>query len=302
MYLIFGVLHDSCSVRVHDMLVERDCLVRVVTSPFEDSEFSWRLDTTNSSSRIRWADGSSLCEQDIDGILLRAPGWIDPTGWQNEDFSYAQTESQSALLAWLWSLDCQVINRLQPAYFYSPRTSPLFWQRLLQRSGLPTPEAMITNVHNSTQHFRDSFSNIGIAGVVYETMIRSSQYLVGTEREWIGLSSLQRVAPVCLIAPHASTKSVCVVGNRLLWSADPTPEEVNLESCFRQCAREAGLAFVEFILGPAPNSTCVVAVEVYPRLEHFSEHTQEAIIVELTNLLTAKAGGFKGASVLEESA
>ncbi len=77
---------------------------------------------------------------------MRSTGWLEPAGWEPADLAYMQAETQAALLGWLWSLACPVVNRFPSALRYRPRVPPLSWQGAMRRSGLPTPEILVTNM------------------------------------------------------------------------------------------------------------------------------------------------------------
>ena len=58
----------------------------------------------------------------------------------------------------------------------------------------------------------------------------------------------------------------------------------------RTLERAAGLAFVELTLAPGSKGLCVVALEPFPRHDHFDGATRQHIAALLANLLLAAPG------------
>jgi hypothetical protein len=300
LYLLLGDPQDACCQCVQQLLVQRNCAVATIGNPVTGAlRFSWQLSTEQSSSRLDWSDGPSLLDGDIEGVLVRSMGWLDPAGWQAEDLMYVQAESQAALLAWLWSLPCPVINRLPPYVWYCPRNSIYSWQRLLWAAGLRTLEALLTNEETHAREFGQRLRDDGVAGVVFHPLTSDAHYLVTTEAEWDGLSNLQRSIPICLAPPHRETQSVCVIGQRVVWSGTASVE-TELESALQQFAKAAGIQFVELSLAETGQGPCVVAVDPQPTLEHFGNPARQQIVEALVHLLT-ETRDRAGSPVLEEA-
>ena len=291
MYLLLGDLGDPWCLRVRDALEARGCPTRVVRSPLEEPwRFQWRLNNEESASWLSLDDEPALSNDSIHGVLVRTAGWIDPTAWEPEDLSYMQAEVQAAFLAWLWSLDCPVVNRVPSAIWYRPQVPLLAWQRLFRHSGLPMVETLVTNVESEALGFRKQLADEGLPGAVFGPLSGQARYLVTREEEWGGLASLQRVTPVCLAVPHGEPQLVCVVGDQVVWEGEPPLEAVLLEPALRRFADAAGLSVVELALAPTATGMCVVAVETSPRFEHFGDTAREQIVEEIVCLLTAGAG------------
>jgi len=85
----------------------------------------------------------------------------------------------AALLAWLWSLPCPVINRYPSALWYRPQMPLLAWQRLLRSCGIPTMETLVTNVESEARDFRRHLARNGVAGAVYGPLTSNARYLLG---------------------------------------------------------------------------------------------------------------------------
>ncbi len=290
-HLLLGYPGDPCCLGVRAALEARDHPARIVANPLaHPSRFVWRLDNERSASRLLWGEEPPVLDEHITGVLVRSTGWIDPTGWRPDDLAYVQAETQAALLGWLWSLACPVINRYPPAMWYRVTAPLLSWQPLLRRCGLPTVETLITNAEEEARAFGQRLAREGVPGTVYGPLTSEARYLVSGDEEWSGLAAMQGFAPVCLTPPHGETRSVCVVGERVIWEGEPSSEVAMLEPALRRFARTAGLDFVELALAPTSNGVCTVAVEPYPRFERFGETARQQIVEGIVWLLTAEAG------------
>ena len=289
MHLLIGDPQDSCCVNVRDALEASGHPTRIISNPLVyPSRLEWRLNNEQSASRLVWEEEPPVLDDHIAGVLVRNIGWVDPIGWQKDDFTYMQAETYAALLAWLWSLRCPVVNRYSSSIWYNPQTSLLSWQRLLRRCGLPTLETLLTNVEQEARAFGRSLAQEGVAGVVYAPLTSPVRYLITGDKEWSGLAAMQSYAPVCLAYPHGQAQSVCVVGEHVVWEGEPSPETAMLEQPLRRFAALAGLAFVELALALTPKGVCVIAVEPHPHFERFGDAARQQIVEELVYLLTAE--------------
>lgn len=222
-YLLLGEQQDSLCLSVRAALEARHWQTDIIPNPMADpSRFAWRLDSGQSASRITWGEQPPLPDSEIAGVLVRNAGWIDPTGWQPDDLAYMQTEIQAALLAWLWSLDCLVVNRYPSWMWYQPRIPILSWQRLLGHAGLRTQETLVTNVDDAARSFGQRPASDGTGGVVYGPLTSDVRYLVASDADWAGITSLQSYAPVCLVRPSGTAQMVCLVGEQVVWEGSPT--------------------------------------------------------------------------------
>ena len=99
---------------------------------------------------------------------------------------------------------------------------------------------------------------------------------------------MQRYSPVCLTAPHGESKFVCVIGDHVIWDDKTSFHPKNLESSLIAFAKESELNLVELALTTDNNECNVIAVEPFPRLEHFKDDAKDKIVKEVISLLTAK--------------
>jgi hypothetical protein len=290
-HLLLGHPQDPCCQGVRAALEARDLPVRIVADPLaHPSRFAWRLDNERSASQLGWDEEPPVADEHISGVLVRSTGWIDPSGWRPEDLAYVQAETQAALLGWLWSLPCPVVNRYSPAMWYLVQVPLLFWQPLLRRCGLPTLETLVTNVEEEARAFGRRLAREGVAGTVYGPLTSDAHYLVADGEEWSGLAAMQGYAPVCLTYPHEAPQLVCVLGERVIWQGEPSSEVALLEPALRRFARAAGLVFVELALAPTSNGVRTIAVEPRPHFERFMDAARRQIVEGLVQLLTAGAG------------
>jgi len=293
-YLLLGDPQDPCCLGVQSVLERRNHPTYIIPNPLAHPwRFTWRLSNGQSASQLA-IDGEPPIPGDaISGVLVRATGWIDPSGWQAEDLAYMQTETRAAMLAWIWGLQCPVVNRYPPAIWYQPRVPLLSWQPLLRRSGLPSLETMLTNVEQEARLFGGRLTQAGIAGAVYGPLTSDVRYLVAGENDWRGLAALQHIAPVSLTPPHGAVRSVCVVGEQVVWEGQPSPEMSALEPALHSFAAGVALAFVELAVADTPDGYCVIDVEPYPHLERFGEAARLRIVEVLADILTAGGGAVR---------
>lgn len=296
MHLLLGDPQDTFCLSICHALEARNYPVRMIANPVvHPSRFEWRLNNDQSASQLIWGDEPPLHDNDLAGVLVRSAGWLDPGGWQPEDLAYTQAETQAALLAWLWSLPCPVVNRYSPSLWYRPQPPFLSWWPVLRRCGLPTMEALVTNVEAEARAFGRELAVRGFPGAVYVPLTGEMHYLVMDDKEWGGLAALQRVAPVCLTPPHGETQMVCVVGEQVVWEGGPSRQAALLEPALRRFASEIGLSFVALALAQSSEGIAVIAVETHPSLEHFGTAAQEQIVQEIVHLLTRQNDARLGA-------
>jgi hypothetical protein len=286
MYLLLGSERDPWCSGVRRAVQARGDEARIVENPLiQPAWFSWRLDSERSVSHLAWDDKQA----NIDGVLVRGGGWIDPAGWGSDDLAYVQAETQATLLAWLASLSCPVVNRYQPALWYRPQLSIVFWRPWLRACGLLTPPTLVSNVEQETLAFRRRLAAEGIPGAIYRPLTSDRQYLLATEEDWTGLAAVQTRAPVCLTYPHEEPVTVCVVGDQLVWNVDPPADASALEPALLRFAATTGLAFVEFAVARASEALHVAAVEHFPHFERFTQAAQDRIVAALVELLVGSA-------------
>jgi hypothetical protein len=287
MFLLLGNPYDLCCTRVASSLRARGHDADVIENPLTaPARLAWQMDDRGTHGQFR-ATGSGTAAG-ISGVLVRTAGWLDPRDWSPQDFPYAIAETQAALLAWLCSLSCPVVNRYDAGLWYRPRPPLAAWRPLLSRSGLEIPSMLITNVPERAREFGARAARRGAPGLVYAPLSGTATYLVATDRDWAGLDALQARTPISVAVPHEEPERVLIVGDRMVWNATPSREAARLEPRLRQFARDAALTFVEVAVAPTADGIRVIAVDHQPHLETLDERAQTAVVDELVGALTRR--------------
>jgi hypothetical protein len=285
MHLLLGDRDDLCCAGVLARMEARGLPARVVEAPLAPpARLVWRLDDGGLSSRYSWPGAPDNAE--IESVLVRDTGRLDPAGWDPADYAYMQAELQATLLAWLEGLPCPVVNRCPAAIWYRPRGPLLAWRPLLRQCGLPAAEVIVTN---DPVESRDFAQRVGAGGVVLTPLTGGAAYLVAVESDWRGLAVLQHRAPVCLTEPHGDARSACIVGSRIVWDDPPGLEAEALEPGLFRLAEVAGLDFVEVAVAPLRRGAAIVAVDAWPQLEHYGLTARDRILDALVEHLTRAA-------------
>jgi hypothetical protein len=299
MYLVLGDSHDPLCAGVRDALAGRGCATKTIASPLlHPVRFEWRLDTTSSSSALVLDDGVRILGDEIDGVFVGGTGRFDPRGWASDDLMYVQSETHAALLAWLWSLDCPVVNRAPASTWYRPNPPLVSWHSRLARAGLPTMDTLVTNVPDTARAFAGG-SSAWEDSVVLGPLTSDARYIVSSDDEWRGLVALQRRTPIPLSYPHGPPQFATVVGERIIWAPDATPALARLEPALVAFAADAGLALVEVIFAPVADRLSVIAVDPRPQLDHFDEVRKALITESIADLLTEDVHGRRTAPLAE---
>ena len=110
---------------------------RVVEDFFDYSaKVAWSLDSEQQSSLIRPAGGVTIRDREVRGVLVRRPPFERQDGWSAKDASYRHAEKEAAMLGWIWSLSCRVINRYSPELWFGQIDSIDYWRGRLECFGL----------------------------------------------------------------------------------------------------------------------------------------------------------------------
>ncbi len=286
MHLILGHSSDSFCGAVLSRLTAFGLTAGIVDAIFAPAtRIDLRIGPDGKTVRPRAAITlRNINPSDVESLFLRASGAIDPAGWNPNDHAYVQAETQAALLAWLTALDCPVVNRIGADLWYRPRNPLLYWLPLLRRAGLTVPEIVVTSDPEAAERFRRNLEADEVPGAVCSSLVRSQGWLVGPA-EWAGVAALQNYAPVCLVEPHHTPRTVCIVGCKVIWDGAPTPLEATLDGPLRRFAEMAGLDLVEVTLGRVRRGWAVADVDPLPQLLHFAKRTQSQIVDAVTDLL-----------------
>jgi len=283
MYLLLGDLNDLACSGVFALLESRGLKARRIGDPtLAPFMFAWRFDNLDSSSQLVCEDGTQLSDREIDGVLVTKPEKLTAADWNPNDLAYAQAETDAALLAWLWSLNCPVINRYPAALWFYSDLPLLSWYPMLARHGLLGLTSLITNVESEAKDFGLLLGN----RMLYAPLSSESRYPIDSDDVWRKVAGILRVAPVHLTEDSLPRFAACVVGSRVVWNKIPPPEARIMESRFIHFSAAAGLAFCEIDLACTPAGVQVTNVKACPRLEHFGPPARHEIIAGLVEMLT----------------
>lgn len=284
MHLILGHAHDACASSVLARLRARGLRARLVPAPLErPARLVWRLDANGLTTHLALNDSPA---EEIESVLVRTTGWLDPAGWVPADHAYMQSEMQAALLACLTGLSCPVINRASASLWYRPRSPLLAWFPLLRRCGLPAPETIVTDDPAEARAFGRRLEAANVPGAVCTSLTQHTSWLVGPA-DWAGLATVQAHVPVCLYEPHGRARAACVVGRTVIWDGRPDSGEAALEPRLLRLAAESGLDFLEIAIARVRQGLAVVLVEPLAEIEHFGPSARAGILEALVALLTA---------------
>jgi hypothetical protein len=249
MYLLLGKTDDALARTVQQTLEKRGAQVRFLADPFSEStSFSWRLDSTHTSTALVFEDGTCATETDISGVFLRWKTIRRMNRANSDDYSYIQAEIEAAVLGWVWSLPCLVINRV-PAWIWYWRKPPLrFWSRLLQESGLPV--------------------------TIYEPKRR----VRSTNEE---ASSRVGIRDQSLVSCRA-----CVVGQVVVWQYARPAAFDRYESALIEFTRRTGLSLLELSIVRTRYGGRVNEVDPFPKLTRFRAASRERITEAIAKLFT----------------
>jgi hypothetical protein len=290
MYLLIGNREDPCCELVQELLEHRGKRVWIVNNPMgHPVRFGWRLDNVTSASHVALPGSHEICDNQIEGVLVRDVSWDSLADLAPTDQAYMQSEMQAGLLAWLWSLSCPVVNRYPAHVWFHQQDQLLFWQPILWRCGLPALETVVTNVEIDVPALSERFASSGKA--VYAPLTSRTRYLVESGEDWAGVATMQAYAPVALNPPQRNEQLACVVGTNVVWEGLPGSSFTALKPAMVRFAAEAGLTYVEMRLASTTLGTRVTVINAFPRFELFGESARREIASALTHLLLDENAG-----------
>jgi hypothetical protein len=177
-HIVLGDPQDPWCISVRDALDARGCRTVVIANPLaHPSLFQWNLTNERSVSQVADEGGAATADEQIAGVFVRNSACIDPDDWEPADLAYMQAETQAALLGWLWSLPCPVVNRYPSAIWYRPRAPLLSWFPLFHRCGLAITETLVTNVEQEARAFGRRLVAEEMGGAIYGPLTGEAQYV-----------------------------------------------------------------------------------------------------------------------------
>lgn len=278
MHLILGAPDDPCCTGVLARLRERGLDAHLLFQPLAAvGRFSWCLDDTGADSRLAI---DRLATEMISSVFVRDVGVLSPVGWKPPDHAYMQAEIRAALLAWLESLPCPVINRMPAAVWYRQLIPLVEWLPLLRRAGLPVPEILLTSDPTEARNFSRRLN-----GALCTPLTSDASWII-TERDWPGLARLQEFAPICLTEAHGATWPACVIGDQVIWDGDPPAAVVALAPQLLRFADLCRLSWFEAVIASVRRGLGVTMIATFVQFDHFQDAARERILDALANILT----------------
>lgn len=278
MYLVVGDSKDQWCADVYSNLKSKRKKVEQISNPLLfPTHFTWQLNNEHSISKLLLNKKKLIKDDQIKGVFIRRVANIEAKDWEADDFIYMQTEMFAAMFAWHWSLKCRVINQYPASIWYRQRMPLIFWQPLLRQSKLPALETLISNVEKEVSTYKNY--------AVYGPLTSDTRFLLKKNEEWNGLSSLQKLIPVCLTPPHEEAIFVCIVGEKIIWGNKISSKFKKLEPALLNFSILLGLKFLELALAETENGIRVISVEPYPFYEHFNNSIRQKIVREIVQLL-----------------
>lgn len=291
MYLLIGDDSDPCIAQVSAQLRAHGQPTVVTTKPLaEEAVFSWRLSNDRSASWTRFNDdGAVLRQQDWRGVLVRSFGAPpDAAGWEMRDLAYVQTETQAALIAWLRSLPCPVINPpLAETWFRQQRVLPE-QQSLFARAGLPALATIVTNDAVAARQFARRWDG----AATYAPLTSVLRYPISDEAQWQELERVMAQFPICLIAPLVGhTARVSYAGGATVWNEsielDKT-RRAELSEGLRRLAHLTRLELLQVELLINDGAARCINFNGYPQFAWHSAAEQEQLSRHIAALLTGE--------------
>jgi hypothetical protein len=275
MYLLIGTPFDACIERVHRRLQATGEEVLVTPEPLAgEAQACWDLTTAHSLSHLRLGQ-HSLSQEDLRGVLVRGSGMpLQPADWDPKDYAYMQAEAQSALLAWLKSLPCPVVNPARAETFYRERTLPE--QRVwLARAGFPAAPILLTNSPAEARRFARRWGG----NLSYVPLTSATRYPIDTPAQWAELERLMTRFPLGLMEPEGPSLYLAWAGDRLLWSQEPKLGRATerLEQAARRLAGSLGVQLVQIEIQLRDGQARAFGFSLYPEFALYGEAEQEEL-------------------------
>lgn len=284
MFLLLGGQNDEYLIALLETVRGSGSKAEIVTGAFAQSaRLTWAFDSSRSETRLILAGGRRLNDDDIEGVVVRRSGGVERAGWNIEDYSFIEAEHQAALIGWLWSLRCPVINRLPAAVWFHGRLPLAFWNPALRLSGLSPIDCLLSNVEQDLREFGRQNR-----GAVYTPLTGDGHYRLEDNVSWEQLAKLHRQFPVYVAAPYAGLRFACVVGQEVIWATGTQPVTRDVEPALIEFAAVAGLSIVEIGISQTTYGPRVTAIDPEPRLARYCVDSRVRIIDGLAGLLSGR--------------
>ena len=279
MFLSIG-LDELCGRLAGQQLRDRGETVLALAQPLRDTlSFEW-LQTNAGSASYLWSSRArepTVASERIQGVLV---GRCDELATEPESFA--------GLFAWLWSLDCPVINRLSPRLWFRGRWSPLEWQPILKQHHLRAPRGLVTSELDAVRAFGQRWGGT----LTYQPISSLRRYPVASPSDWDGLKRILSHVPVCVLEPVSADRIyVCGVGGQCTWSAEAADvldarTRDRMESGISSLGRALDLSVCELEFGLSADEPVCLSVSVFPQLGYYPEPRQHDIVGQLVSLVS----------------
>jgi hypothetical protein len=291
MYLVIGYETDPCCQIVSALLRHNCHEVYTMAEPLAgDTCFCWTFDTTSSQSSLRWRDERLITDIALRGVWVRGRSEpIRSDGWEPGDLAYIREETQSALIAWLQSLPCPVINRFTADLWFQPQRPLVEWRNIFMQCGLPTLAVQITNDPAAARCFADHWQG----ELMYSPLTSSTRYRVATAQQWSQLAQLMEHLPVALLEPYQGT--VCyasIAGSEVIWSPNPPlsiAERKAVEVGLHRLTHVLQIDLVQVELLVGNGGPRCVGIHLFPQFAVHSLQEQYALGGAIVALLTGNS-------------
>lgn len=287
MYLLIAHTADGCCGRVEGLLrAAGHSAITTVNPLVGDAAFSWMLTTDDSRSTIRLRDRADITHDALCGVFVRMPsGTLASQGWNSRDLAYVQAEANAALVAWLRSLTCRVVNRPSADLWFRPHRPVCELRTLFDRCGLPSLDTLITNDPAEGRQFAERWNG----RAVYAPLTSSRRYGITDDAQWTELAAVMERVPVCLIEPMAGPPVwATTVGADVVWS-DPADLSAEAQRRFDDGLLElAALLDVDVLqveLRSDERGPRCAALVPYPQFETYAAAAQDRIAGGIVQLL-----------------
>jgi hypothetical protein len=183
-------------------------------------------------------------------------------------------ESQSALLAWLKSLPCPVVNPAQAETFYRERTLPE--QRVwLHRAGFSTAPLLLTNRPAQARAFAQRWGG----SLSYVPLTSATRYPIDSPSQWAELERLMTRFPVLLMEPDVPSLYLTLAGDAAVWSGDPGSGQAKrrLEQSARRLAGLLEVPMLQIEVQRSDGRARAFGFSLHPEFGLHSEAQQEEL-------------------------
>jgi hypothetical protein len=279
MYLILGEPPPSLAGLLRTGFDAMGAEIVWISDFASEVDLVWWLGTSSSTFELQLKNGRKLDEEQVLGILAVAPYNGDNSEVKEKE--YFRAEKRAALLGWLWSLRCPVVNRIPPMFWISPHVPLALWRPALRRCGLPVVDSILSNLPSELEKFGSEFSG----GCDYVPLSIKEFYRAATLADFEGLTKLAQFCLIHLAQYRPRIYSACVVNRKVFWNQSVSPTLTSLQDRLIQLGVVTGLPFLEIGVLVIDGTPWVRSISPFPKLDLFRPDTCVVITKALLGLL-----------------